>query len=141
MVAGLLVLLFAVLRRKARKNIAVGHAHIKTSFNNTIVTFVDPGDVFKIDPDLVFHVNLGLVLSKGHKAGLLAAHDRPGAAAPAQDRDCAETASAIFEQVSPSVVQIFSLAIDPFLVADRVAGRPLVASTRRTRQGVPGEWC
>jgi small subunit ribosomal protein S11 len=28
-------------RRKARKNIAVGHAHIKTSFNNTIVTLTD----------------------------------------------------------------------------------------------------
>ena len=29
-------------RRKARKNIAVGQAHIKTSFNNTIVTLTDP---------------------------------------------------------------------------------------------------
>jgi small subunit ribosomal protein S11 len=28
-------------RRKARKNIAVGQAHIKTSFNNTIVTLTD----------------------------------------------------------------------------------------------------
>ncbi len=28
-------------RRKVRKNIAVGHAHIKTSFNNTIVTLTD----------------------------------------------------------------------------------------------------
>ena len=28
-------------RRKARKNIAAGHAHIKTSFNNTIVTLTD----------------------------------------------------------------------------------------------------
>jgi small subunit ribosomal protein S11 len=28
-------------RRRARKNIAVGHAHIKTSFNNTIVTLTD----------------------------------------------------------------------------------------------------
>ncbi len=28
-------------RRKARKNIALGHAHIKTSFNNTIVTLTD----------------------------------------------------------------------------------------------------
>ena len=28
-------------RRKARKNIALGHAHIKTSFNNTIVTITD----------------------------------------------------------------------------------------------------
>ncbi|HVE68425.1 MAG TPA: 30S ribosomal protein S11 [Solirubrobacteraceae bacterium] len=28
-------------RRKARKNIAVGQAHIKTSFNNSIVTLTD----------------------------------------------------------------------------------------------------
>jgi small subunit ribosomal protein S11 len=28
-------------RRKVRKNIAVGQAHIKTSFNNTIVTLTD----------------------------------------------------------------------------------------------------
>ena len=29
-------------RRKTRKNVAVGQAHIKTSFNNTIVTLTDP---------------------------------------------------------------------------------------------------
>ena len=29
-------------RRKARKNIAIGQAHIKTSFNNTIVALTDP---------------------------------------------------------------------------------------------------
>ena len=29
-------------RRKAKKNIAFGQAHIKTSFNNTIVTLTDP---------------------------------------------------------------------------------------------------
>ena len=28
-------------RRKARKNVAIGQAHIKTSFNNTIVTLTD----------------------------------------------------------------------------------------------------
>jgi small subunit ribosomal protein S11 len=28
-------------RRKARKNVPVGHAYIKTSFNNTIVTLTD----------------------------------------------------------------------------------------------------
>jgi len=28
-------------RRKVRKNVAVGQAHIKTSFNNTIVTLTD----------------------------------------------------------------------------------------------------
>jgi small subunit ribosomal protein S11 len=28
-------------RRRVRKNIAVGHAHIKTTFNNTIVTITD----------------------------------------------------------------------------------------------------
>jgi len=28
-------------RRRAKKNIAYGHAHIKTSFNNTIVTLTD----------------------------------------------------------------------------------------------------
>ena len=28
-------------RRKVRKNIAVGQAHIKTSFNNTIVSLTD----------------------------------------------------------------------------------------------------
>jgi small subunit ribosomal protein S11 len=28
-------------RRKVRKNIAIGQAHIKTSFNNTIVTLTD----------------------------------------------------------------------------------------------------
>jgi small subunit ribosomal protein S11 len=29
-------------RRRARKNIAIGQAHIKTSFNNTIVRLTDP---------------------------------------------------------------------------------------------------
>jgi len=29
-------------RRRARKNVAVGQAHIKTSFNNTIVALTDP---------------------------------------------------------------------------------------------------
>ena len=29
-------------RRRVRKNVAVGQAHIKTSFNNTIVTLTDP---------------------------------------------------------------------------------------------------
>jgi small subunit ribosomal protein S11 len=29
-------------RRKAKKNITVGQAHIKTSFNNTIVSLTDP---------------------------------------------------------------------------------------------------
>ncbi len=29
-------------KRKVRKNIAVGVAHVKTSFNNTIVTLTDP---------------------------------------------------------------------------------------------------
>ena len=28
-------------RRRAKKNVAYGHAHIKTSFNNTIVTLTD----------------------------------------------------------------------------------------------------
>jgi small subunit ribosomal protein S11 len=28
-------------RRKAKKNVAIGQAHIKTSFNNTIVTLTD----------------------------------------------------------------------------------------------------
>jgi small subunit ribosomal protein S11 len=33
-------------RRKERKNVAHGHAHIKSTFNNTIVTITDPnGDV------------------------------------------------------------------------------------------------
>jgi len=30
-------------RRKERKNIAHGHAHIKSTFNNTIVSITDPG--------------------------------------------------------------------------------------------------
>ena len=29
-------------RRKERKNISVGHAHIKSTFNNTIVSITDP---------------------------------------------------------------------------------------------------
>src|SRR3954453_186238 len=29
-------------RRRGRKNIAIGQAHIKTSFNNTIVALTDP---------------------------------------------------------------------------------------------------
>src|SRR5918992_1075379 len=29
-------------RRRAKKNVAYGQAHIKTSFNNTIVTLTDP---------------------------------------------------------------------------------------------------
>ena len=33
-------------RRKERKNVAHGHAHIKSTFNNTIVSITDPqGDV------------------------------------------------------------------------------------------------
>ena len=28
-------------RRRAKKNVPIGHAHIKTSFNNTIVTLTD----------------------------------------------------------------------------------------------------
>jgi small subunit ribosomal protein S11 len=30
-------------RRKEKKNVAAGHAHIKSTFNNTIVTITDPG--------------------------------------------------------------------------------------------------
>ena len=29
-------------RRKEKKNVAVGHAHIKSTFNNTIITMTDP---------------------------------------------------------------------------------------------------
>ena len=29
-------------RRKEKKNVAVGHAHIKSTFNNTIVSITDP---------------------------------------------------------------------------------------------------
>ena len=29
-------------RRKEKKNVAFGHAHIKSTFNNTIVTITDP---------------------------------------------------------------------------------------------------
>ena len=29
-------------RRKEKKNVAVGEAHIKSTFNNTIVTITDP---------------------------------------------------------------------------------------------------
>ena len=29
-------------RRRERKNIAVGQAHIKSSFNNTIISITDP---------------------------------------------------------------------------------------------------
>ncbi len=32
----------ARLRRSERKNVAVGHAHIKSTFNNTIITITDP---------------------------------------------------------------------------------------------------
>ncbi len=30
-------------RRKEKKNVGAGHAHIKSTFNNTIVTITDPG--------------------------------------------------------------------------------------------------
>ena len=30
-------------RRKEKKNVAVGQAHIKSTFNNTIITITDPG--------------------------------------------------------------------------------------------------
>jgi small subunit ribosomal protein S11 len=30
-------------RRKEKKNVAAGHAHIKSTFNNTIITITDPG--------------------------------------------------------------------------------------------------
>jgi len=30
------------IRRSERKNIAVGHAHVKSTFNNTVVTITDP---------------------------------------------------------------------------------------------------
>ena len=29
-------------RRKEKKNVAAGHAHIKSTFNNTIVSITDP---------------------------------------------------------------------------------------------------
>lgn len=29
-------------RRSERKNVAVGHAHIKSTFNNTVITITDP---------------------------------------------------------------------------------------------------
>ena len=29
-------------RRKIKKNVAIGEAHIKSTFNNTIVTITDP---------------------------------------------------------------------------------------------------
>jgi small subunit ribosomal protein S11 len=29
-------------RRKEKKNVAAGHAHIKRSFNHTFLTFTDP---------------------------------------------------------------------------------------------------
>ncbi len=29
-------------RRKEKKNVAVGHAHVKSTFNNTIITITDP---------------------------------------------------------------------------------------------------
>ncbi len=29
-------------RRKEKKNVALGHAHIKSTFNNTIITITDP---------------------------------------------------------------------------------------------------
>ena len=36
-------------RRRVRKNIAIGQAHIKTSFNNTIVSLTDAeGNVIEI---------------------------------------------------------------------------------------------
>ena len=50
----------AKVRRKVKKNVAVGQAHIKSTFNNTIVTITDPtgaviswasaGTVETIDP-------------------------------------------------------------------------------------------
>ena len=33
-------------RRKEKKNIAHGHAHIKSTFNNTIVSITDPAGNF-----------------------------------------------------------------------------------------------
>lgn len=35
-------LLSAKIRRKEKKNVAHGHAHIKSTFNNTIVSITDP---------------------------------------------------------------------------------------------------
>lgn len=44
-------------------------------------------------------------------------------AAQAQEATCKMTSSEVYTEVSPSVVQVFSLAINPFLVADRIAPR------------------
>lgn len=42
------------------------------------------------------------------------------AAGPARSEECSLSAEQIFARASPSIVQIFSLSIDPFLVLDRV---------------------
>jgi small subunit ribosomal protein S11 len=48
-------------RRKARKNIAVGQAHIKTSFNNTLVALTDK------DGNVIVWKSAGAVGIKGSR--------------------------------------------------------------------------
>src|SRR6185503_4072919 len=50
-------------RRKARKNIAVGQAHIKTSFNNTLVALTDK------DGNVIVWKSAGAVGFKGPGSG------------------------------------------------------------------------
>jgi small subunit ribosomal protein S11 len=50
-------------RRRVKKNIAIGQAHIKTSFNNTIVSITDPKGV------VISWASAGTVGFKGTKKG------------------------------------------------------------------------
>lgn len=60
--------------------------------------------------------------SIGSFVAILALFTEP-VATKAQEPDCTMTANEIYAEVSPSVVQVFSLAINPFLVSNRIAPR------------------
>ena len=57
-------------RRKEKKNIAHGHAHIKSTFNNTIVSITDPGGA------VIAWASAGQVGFKGSRTSALQASAR-----------------------------------------------------------------
>ena len=58
-------------RRKEKKNVAHGHAHIKSTFNNTIVSITDPtGAVISWDHELDAWLNPHLTAARPNPKGL-----------------------------------------------------------------------
>ena len=68
-------------RRRVKKNIAIGQAHIKTSFNNTIVTLTDK------DGNVIAWESAGSAGFKGSRKGTPFAAQQAAATAATRARD------------------------------------------------------